>query len=267
MKIARVAVLAVAIGAAGGAAMLATGMLSRPPEQPRAEQQAPAIEMARVLVAANEIPQGQIVSRADLRWQDWPEEAVAEIFITSDNRPDALDDIEGSIARFTVSSGEPINEVKLVRADRGGFMSAILPSGMRAISTRISPETGAGGFILPNDRVDVLLTRNDEQNNPGAGDTFVAETVLRNVRVLAIDQTIREEDGEQVVVGKTATLELGPDQAEVLALAEQIGELSLALRSLSDSLSAGDLPETVNDRRGAVRVMRFGVTTQSTASR
>ena len=267
MKIARVAVLAVAVGAAGGAALLAKGMLSRP-EQPQAEQQAPAMEMARVLVAANEISQGQVVTRADLRWQDWPVEAVADIFITSGNRPDALDDISGSIARFTVSSGEPINEIKLVRADHGGFMSAILPSGMRAISTRISPETGAGGFILPNDRVDVLLTKSDDENNPGrGGDSYVSETVLRNVRVLAIDQTIREEDGEQVVVGKTATLELGPEQAEVLALAEQIGELSLALRSLSDSQAAGDMPETVNDRRGAVRVVRFGVSSQSTASR
>lgn len=267
MKIARVAVLAIAIGSAGGAAMLAKGMLSREPEQPRTVEQAPVMKMERVLVASNEIPHGHVVTRADLRWQDWPAEAVAEIFITSGARPDALDDIAGSIARSTVSSGEPINEVKLVRADRGGFMSAILPAGMRAISTRISPETGAGGFILPNDRVDVLLTKSDERNNPGAGDVFATETILRNVRVLAIDQTIREEDGEQVVVGKTATLELGPDQAEVLSLAEQSGELSLALRSLSDSQTAGDLPETVNDRRGAVRVVRFGVSTQSTASR
>ncbi len=267
MKIARVAVLAVAVGAAGGAAMLAKGMLTREPERPQIVQQAPSIEMGRVLVAAQDISLGHVVTRADLRWQDWPEESVAEIFITSDDHPKALDDIAGSIARTTLAAGEPINGVKLVRSDRGGFMSAILPSGMRAISTRISPETGAGGFILPNDRVDVLLTKNNEQVGFNGGENFSSETILRNVKVLAIDQTIKEEDGNQVVVGKTATLELGPRQAEVLALAEQTGELSLALRSLSDSLTDGSEPETVNDRRGSVRVMRFGVSTQTTASR
>ncbi|MBL4757051.1 MAG: Flp pilus assembly protein CpaB [Rhizobiales bacterium] len=267
MKIARVVVLAVAVGAAGGAAMLAKGILVREPERPQIVQQAPSIEMGRVLVAAVDIALGHVVTRADLRWQDWPEEAVAEIFITSDGRPRAVDDIAGSIARTSLSAGEPINELKLVRSDRGGFMSAILPSGMRAISTRISPETGAGGFILPNDRVDVLLTKNTEQDGLGSGENFTSETILRNVRVLAIDQTIQEEDGNQVVVGKTATLELGPSQSEILALAEQVGELSLALRSLADSNTDGNEPETVSDRRGSVRVMRFGVSTQTTASR
>lgn len=266
MKVARVAVLGVAVIAAGGAAMLAKGMLSRPPEQPRIVQQSPAIEMERVLVASVEIPLGQKVTRSELRWQDWPREAVADIFITESERPDALDSIDGSIARATVAQGEPINEIKLVRSDRGGFMSAIIPSGMLAVSTRISPETGAGGFILPNDRVDVLLTQNQE-NGLNGGNNHMAETILRNVRVLAIDQTIGEEDGKQVVVGKTATLELDPNQAEALALAEQVGELSLALRSLADSQDSGGRPEMVNDNKGAVRVMRYGITSHETASR
>jgi pilus assembly protein CpaB len=116
-------------------------------------------------------------------------------------------------------------------------MAAILPTGMRALSTDISPETGAGGFILPNDHVDVILTRRDrdaEASNGGV-EAHVSETILNNVRVLAIDQTIEEKGGQRVVVGKTATLELSPRQAERLTLAHQLGTLSLALRSLVDS--------------------------------
>ena len=116
-------------------------------------------------------------------------------------------------------------------------MAAILPTGMRAVSTDISPETGAGGFILPNDHVDVILTRRDrdaEQANGGV-ESHVSETILSNVRVLAIDQTVEEKNGQRVVVGKTATLELSPPLAEKLMLAHQLGTLSLALRSLVDS--------------------------------
>ena len=117
-------------------------------------------------------------------------------------------------------------------------MAAVLDKGMRAVSTEISPETGAGGFILPNDRVDVILSRRDrEAEKAGGADAQVSETILTNVRVLAIDQTLEEKNGQRVVVGKTATLELTPRQAETLALSRQLGTLSLALRSLAD---AGD---------------------------
>src|SRR6202044_2433954 len=117
-------------------------------------------------------------------------------------------------------AGEPIREPKLIKADGSGFMAAILPSGMRAISTEISPETGAGGFILPNDRVDVILSRhekNPDRTNPT--DVINSEILLSNIRVLAIDQAPREKDGKNPVVGKTATLELKPAQAELLARA------------------------------------------------
>ena len=129
-----------------------------------------------------------------------------------------------------------MREAKLIKADGSGFMAAILPSGMRAISTEISPETGAGGFILPNDRVDVILSRRDREAEKQAGvDVHTSETILSNVRVLAIDQTVEEKNGQRVVVGKTATLELTPRQAETLALSRQLGTLSLALRSLADA--------------------------------
>ncbi|MEM5426803.1 Flp pilus assembly protein CpaB, partial [Paraburkholderia ferrariae] len=131
--------------------------------------------------------------------------------------------------------GEPIREQKLVKANGSGFMAAILPSGMRAISTEISPETGAGGFILPNDRVDVILSRRDKNPDQLSGrDIVTTEILLSNVRVLAIDQAPKEKDGNNSLIGKTVTLELKPEQAETLARARQTGTLALALRSIAD---------------------------------
>ena len=141
------------------------------------------------------------------------------------------------IARAPFVAGEPIREAKLVDAKGSGFMAAILPHGMRAISTQISPETGAGGFILPNDHVDVILTRRDAGKSSG-GAQQGSETILSNVRVLAIDQNVAEKNGRKVVVGKTATLELSSPQAETLALAQHLGTLSLALRSITDARRA-----------------------------
>jgi pilus assembly protein CpaB len=134
---------------------------------------------------------------------------------------------------------------------------------MRAVSTDISPETSAGGFILPNDRVDVILTRRDKAAEKAAGvEVHTSETVLTNIRVLAIDQTIQEKDGQKVAVGKTATLELTQRQAETLALSRQLGSLSLALRSLADaSKSKSDDEDQIGTKRSGVNMVRFGVTT------
>jgi pilus assembly protein CpaB len=233
MKPARLIVLLVAI-AAGGIAALLAGRSDQPPPPPEPVAQ---METTEVLVANAEIGVGSAVAAQDLRWQTWPTAAASASFIRKNDRPDAINQLAGSIARAPVSDGEPIREAKLIRADGSGFMAAILPTGMRALSTDISPETGAGGFILPNDHVDVILTRRDrdaEASNGGV-EAHVSETILNNVRVLAIDQTIEEKGGQRVVVGKTATLELSPRQAERLTLAHQLGTLSLALRSLVDS--------------------------------
>jgi pilus assembly protein CpaB len=138
---------------------------------------------------------------------------------------------------------------------------------MRAVSTQISPENGAGGFILPNDRVDVILTRRDPnaEKTGGSSDARTSETVLTNIRVLAIDQNVEEKNGQKVVVGKTATLELSPPQAETLVLSQQIGSLSLSLRSVTDA-SQKDAPadEENSGKRNAVNVIRFGVSTTTT---
>ena len=267
MKIARIAVLAVALGAAGAAAMLANSILPGS-QSARVSEKGSEMRTEAVLVAASDLSLGSRATAADLRWQNWPSDALSEHYITRADKPDAVQDIIGMIARAPVMQGEPISLAKLVRADQGGFMSAILARGKRAISIRISPETGAGGFILPNDRVDVILTKEQVQSGGVDGSaSYNSETILANVRVLAIDQTIAEEDGRQVVVGKTATLELAPNQAELLALGERRGQLSLALRSLSD---AGGEADDANGRyqpSGSVKVVKFGVATQVTTSR
>ena len=157
-----------------------------------------------------------------------------------------------------------VREQKLVKADGSGFMAAILPTGMRAVSTEISAETGAGGFILPNDRVDVLLTRRIKNPVPTLPDLVHSEVVLANVRVLAIDQAPKEKEGQNAVVGKTVTLELKPEQVTILAGARQAGVLSLALRSITDANQAEIGLDDRSRRLGSINVVRYGVANPTT---
>ena len=190
MNTARILVLAIAISAGGIAAYLASG--SDP--KPVAQAPAPKLNTVDVLVAKADIPLGQTIKPEDLQWQSWPAEIVSPNFIRRDARGTAIADLTGSIARSPFFGGEPVREVKLVKGNGSGFMAAILPSGMRAISTEISPETGAGGFILPNDRVDVILSRKERN---GSAESINSEIILGNVRVLAIDQTVEEKGGRR----------------------------------------------------------------------
>ena len=264
MKAARIVVLAVAVGAGGIAAYLASGSKEPPPAAPAPVVQ--QIDTVEILVAKGDINMGQVVSAQDIQWQVWPASAASSYFVHKKDRPNAIEQLTGSIARSPFVAGEPIREAKLIKANGSGFMAALLPSGMRAVSTEISPETGAGGFILPNDRVDVLLTRRDREVEKATGiEAHISEVILSDVRVLAIDQTIEEKNGQRVVVGKTATLELSPRQAETLAVSRQRGTLSLALRSLIDANSpttpSPDDGKTANRR---LNMVRFGVTTSMT---
>ncbi len=263
MKAARLVVLTVAIAAGGVAAMLA-GRTEKPPEVKTAP--APQTASVDVLVAKADIGMGQRIAPGDMQWQQWPTNAATGNFIRKSDRPNAIEMLSGSIARTPFVGGEPIREAKLVAAKGSGFMAAILPSGMRAISTQISPETGAGGFILPNDHVDVILTRRDRDADKAAGgNSHSSETILTNVRVLAIDQNVQEKDGQKVVVGKTATLELTPSQTETLALSQQLGTLSLALRSITDAEhDAPQSEDSLGGRRTGVSIVRFGVGTMTT---
>jgi pilus assembly protein CpaB len=263
MNTARIVVLVIALGAGGVAAYLASGFDNKPaPALPVAEK-LPTVE---VLIAKNDIQLGQAVKPEDLQWQSWPAATASSAFIRRDGRPDAQTQIAGSIARVPLMQGEPIREQKLVRAEGSGFMAAILPSGMRAVSTEISAETGAGGFILPNDRVDIILTRrlkNPDGNSDGptgGNDLILSEVILSNIRVLAIDQAPNEKDGQNAVLGKTVTLELRPDQVATLSAARQGGTLTLALRSIVDANAFEGTPEDQAVKRpGGVNVIRYGV--------
>ena len=264
MKPARIVVLVVALAAGAIAALLAGRSDQTPPvvQAPVAQ-----LETLDILIANADIGMGHTVSAQDLRWQTWPAAAAGPTFIRKSDRPDAMNQLAGSITRQAFYSGEPIREAKLIKAKGSGYMAAILPTGMRAISTEISAETGAGGFILPNDRVDVILSRRDREAEKLAGvEIHSSETILSNVRVLAIDQTVEEKNGQRVVVGKTATLELAPRQAETLALSRQLGTLSLALRSLVDAEGTSETPtdDKSSGRRGGINMVRYGVTTTIT---
>lgn len=234
MKSAQVVVLAIAVAAGGVAAYLASGSA---PKTVQVTAPAPQMKTTDVLVAKSDIGLGQSVKPEDFQWQTWPAATASASFIRREDRADAVSQLTGSIARSPMLAGEPIRDTKLVKGEGSGFMAAILPTGMRAVSTEISPETGAGGFILPNDRVDVILTRRQKNTDAdGNGkENITSETLLTNIRVLAIDQAVEEKNGQKVVVGKTATLELKPKQSETLARARQSGTLSLALRSLVDA--------------------------------
>jgi pilus assembly protein CpaB len=263
MKPARIIVLVIALVAGAIAAFLANRPEQAPPPAPPVAQ----LETVDVLIANADIGLGSTVTAQDLRWQTWPAAAAGASFIRKSDRPDAIEQLAGSITRASFSAGEPIREAKLIRAKGSGYMAAILPGGMRAVSTEISPETGVGGFVLPNDHVDVILTRRDKEAEKAAGvEVHSSEIILSNIRVLAIDQTVEEKAGQRVVVGKIATLELTPRQVETLALSRQMGTLSLALRSLVDFEGKGT-PEPATDekgRRGGINMVRYGVTTMTT---
>lgn len=259
MKAARMVVMGGALVSALGAGYLALSLASREPEKQIVQVSGPSIEMEEVLVAKSDIALGNSLIDGSVRWQEWPKASLGGGFIIRSEQPDAMGELKGAIARASLFEGEPIRETKLVRTDRG-YMSAILPSGQRAIATTISTETSAGGFILPNDRVDVIMTRRHQGGNDGE---FLTETILENVRVLAIDQTIEEKDGEAVVVGETATLQLTPRQSEVLTVAQQMADrLALTLRSVEDSKTdeTSAAYHLIGGERGAgtVRLIRYG---------
>lgn len=234
MNKSRLMILGVAVVAAVGAGYLAKNMITAPAPQVIVEKSAePAMHLSNVLVVSRNVPMGSSVDGA-LRWQQWPSESLNPNFITRTKEPDAMEKLNGSVARTALYEGEPLRRSQLIGKGQS-YMSSVLPSGTRAVATRIAADTSAGGFILPNDHVDVIMTRRSDEAAATGG--FITETILKNIRVLAIDQTIQEnEEGQRVKVGETATLELTPEQAEIITVAQQLADrLTLALRSVADA--------------------------------
>lgn len=259
MRPSRIVLLLVAIIAGGLAAYLATRG-----GQPVQVVEAPAevIEEARtrVLVATAPIGLGQRLSPETVEWADWPAGAVRAGYITAEAMPDALDELSGAVARFEMFPGDPVLEAKLVRTEQG-YLSAVLAKGKRGVSIAVGAEAASGGFIVPNDRVDVVLTRNSDTGQ-------VSETILHNVRVLAINTRLGETgatgspaDPEspraEVFEQAIATLELDPIQGETVINAGEVGTLSLALRSITD-FAADTSPQARRPNNQAVRMIRFG---------
>jgi pilus assembly protein CpaB len=231
----RVVMFALAAGSAVMAGVLAKGMVSKKPEV-QAEV-VTKVKTVEVLVAAKDIQVGEKMVAGSIIWKEWPQDNVLEAMITREEKQDADTAMAEFRAIVPMFEGETINEKKLVDPKGGSFMSAVLPKGMRAISVAISDRSSAGGFILPNDRVDVILTR--KMTSGGSGNQLVkSETVISNVRVLAINQTFRQaKEGEEVAIkgNETATIEITLQQAEIIARVESEGELALALRSIAES--------------------------------
>jgi pilus assembly protein CpaB len=245
----RILVLVGALAAGGVAAWLSFGLQPDPAPAATLAAPVPQIRTQEVLVAALDLEQGMTLTDQDLHWQTWPEASVNGAFITRSGRPEAVEDLTGSVVRQAMMSGEPVHDGKLANTD-SGYLAALLKSGMRAVAVRVSAETSAGGFILPNDRVDVLHTGGDG----GAR----SRTILTNIRVLAIDQNAVDSGADaESAVGKTATLELTSEQAEVISGAQSSGSLSLALRATVDNDEIA--PATARRSAGVdVRIVRAG---------
>ncbi|WP_084420309.1 Flp pilus assembly protein CpaB [Henriciella litoralis] len=238
----RLIILLVAAGAAIGAAFLVRGMSSSPAQQvvsdPVVIEKEVEVSSTKVLVANSEKRVGTLLTPEDFEWADWPEKSVNAVYFTQESNPDAVEELSGSVVKTALVEGDPIIAQKIVKKGETGFMAALLQPGMRAISVEISPETASAGFILPDDRVDVILTYEVEiVNERGVSEETMTKTVIQNARVLAIDQIFGDMEGETAMTGSTATLELHPRQAELMAHASRLGTIALSLRSSAD---AGD---------------------------
>jgi pilus assembly protein CpaB len=257
-----VIVVAVMVAGFGAAyAVMQGGEPARP--APPVADAAPKVEVDQVLVASRDLAMGEVVSADALSWQIWPKTAVSGLMIVKSGAPNAAETLKGSMVRAAVLRGEPIRREKLVNGE-AGFMSAMLPGGKRAAAIKIDNDgdATAGGFILPGDRVDVVqVARDDEATKARGVEVVSAHTVLANVRVLAIGQNVEEENGRKMVAGANATLELDPEQVNLIMRAEHAngGALHLALRALADSAGPA---ETTADRPD-LTVIRFGAAEQA----
>ena len=222
----------VALTLAGGTAMLVRSFLE---QRPNAEAEAlakPAAPQKSVLVARGGITRGQILKPQDFSWQVWPEGGIDKNYILSGSR--TAESFAGWVARDPFAAGEPISEAKIVSPGSRGFLAAVLGPGMRAISVPVTATSGISGFVFPGDQVDILITHRLTGHGDGSHDA--AETVLQDVRVIGIDQKLDSKTGE-ALVAHTATLEVTPKQSEMIAVAAEIGKLSLTLRSLASNQS------------------------------
>jgi pilus assembly protein CpaB len=255
MNTKRLAVLGFAGVMAIAAALLARGAMGGGTPKAVAKV-APAMPMSEVLVASTNLQPGHALTADQVRWQRWPSASVDPSFISRKSVISIDAAVKGTVVRTPIVAGQPIADTAIVHGQAAGFMSALLMPDMRAVSISVAADTGAGGFILPNDHVDVILARKLDGTPP----RIEAKTILKDVRVLAVDQTFKQEKDTKTVIGKTATLELTPSQAQSVAAAGNMGTISLSLRPLTDSDTpvASNLPSD-DDHGAQVSIIRYGV--------
>jgi pilus assembly protein CpaB len=232
-----------AVMLAGGTAILARAWLAA---QRTADLEASPLALPApaksVLVARAGVVRGQILKPDDLVWQVWPDGTLDKSYILLGTR--TPESFAGWVARNPIAAGEPLTEAKIIAPGNRGFLSAVLRPGMRAVSVPVTRTSGISGFVFPGDQVDLLITytipapkeASDKSGNNNEDKPKVAETVLQDVRVIAIDQRVDSKAGEPVLA-QTATLEVTPKQSEIIAVASEMGKLSLSLRSLVPSAS------------------------------
>jgi pilus assembly protein CpaB len=256
MKRAQVLGIAVAGFCGLGAFVLMRSIVEKPREIVTEVQS----NTVKVLVARSELSLGTITTEQSFRWQDYPETAVPAVAITCRNSACSTKDNVGRIARVQVQKDELITHSKLVKLGEGGVLAAILPEGKRAVSTKITEDSAVGKLILPNDYVDVIVSRRVRGRN--GQEEFDTETLMRNIHVLAIGQRIETKDGQKQAEGNTATLELSANQAEQLSTAKMRGEITLSLRSLAD-INRGDEDGGSKKRNmkeaNEIQIWRYGV--------
>lgn len=247
MKSARIIMIAFALGAGALAYVLADRE-----QQPVAQQtRTVAPETEDVLVAAADWPVSKQIADGDLVWKPWPSSLVQPSMIRRRSGGDPLAELRGAFVRMPVLAGEPVRRDKLLRPGRSsGYVAATLTPGMRAIAIPVDPQglATAGGFVFPNDRVDILGAARD------GAEAQSVRMLLANVRVLAIGSNVAERAGERVLTGATATVEVTPEQAERLLLAQRAESLALSLRAVADAT-----PGTPGVSDSIVSVVRYGV--------
>lgn len=227
-----------AVALAALSAILVRSVLSDDPAPQPAPVQSVASDTARLLVAARDLPLGRILTAEDMSWQSWPEDGVNDSYIVEGEQ--TVESLAGHVLRAPLPAGLPFSESGVIAPGQRGFLAAALKPGWRAITVAVDPISGVSGFVFPGDRVDILL--NHRITRDGNAARNVSETVLANVRVLAVDRrTMGPTGGDEAGTpqpGKTMTLEVTPKMAQRIALLREMGSITLALRSLPDD---GDL--------------------------
>lgn len=225
--------LLIAVVAAGSTVMSLRGWIEnqRADFAAAAQRTLPDTNTDEVLVARTPLPAGLLVKRSHLRWQAWPEDAIADSYIVRKSGV-KIADFEGTVVRTGVAKGEPLTNERVVKSGEQGFLAAVLTPGKRAVSVPVTAITGIAGFIFPGDRVDLILTHAIDKKGDNDRTRRASETVLTNVRVLAVDQQT-DDQNNKASIAKTVTLELSPKQAEIVSLIQELGRLSLSLRSLA----------------------------------